>query len=1097
MSAIRFGNFELVREAGAGGMGTVWEGRHLGTDTPVAVKLLTSSKARNPAYLAAFETEVRAIARLTHPRIVRIHDIGRVPAAGFHDFEEGTPFYVMDYVPQSLADLPVPLNWDVVRGIVLEVLDALAHVHARGIVHRDVKPSNVLGTVGRLRLADFGIAHIREVEDPGTTARATGTPFFMAPEQFLPSRGRVQPSTDLYATGCLAYLLLTGEYPFEADSYLRLAELHLSQPFPVQEFTSPLGAWFRRMTAKSAADRYGFAAEAARDLSLVQQAYLQPAAAPTERLAPIVEETIPMTTLVLEETSPLAAWPDDARATVEAKSVRKHKPFEPGQPTKELVDWRVPSHSRGHIEHLPRAGLGVASLRYPPFVGREKERDELWDVLSEVALATRARAVWIDGPAGVGKSRLAEWLAERAHELGIAHRLDTTGVESLREAIYRALVSSADEEVLRERVAELAPDYQEVRANAVVRWLSGRLEVSEPAAAHVVVRDALALIAGDRPLVVMLDDVERFGIETVELVQWLIRKHPNDPLMFVATSASGFERLRGWQKLTLDSLGEEDMTWLVRDLVGLHPDLAAEVVAAADGRPTYAVALVSGWIERRELKNGPQGFELVPGAELTLASLDELWGERLDQFVRDVGRAGRDALELAAALGPRMAISELRAVADTLGHALPEDFEAVVDERGLLRSDGERLTFVHESFRRLLSEHARTRNTWKSWISGCLSTLPDADVERRAYWEMEIEAFTRAAGSYLEAARRAFRRSELARASRLGGLAQRAAVRMDPEAAARVLLEIKALRAQLWGFDRLDDADALAAEVAEAARQKGYPDLLGEALERRARFARKRVDLGRAQALYQEALAAYQAAGRPDGIAACQQGLGMCAVARGDMEAAEGLFNQSLQSFMATRDLEGAAWAANGLGDVYRKLRRLDVARSWYDRARNWFESLGHTYGALWCIHDLAQVDRARGDLEAAEKGYMDTVALAERIGQRIVAPRLNLGIVRVQQGKYDDARIPFEEVLEESRLRSVPGEEGIAMICLLPCDAAARDWDAVRANLERGAQLIGDLRDADLGMAAATAAQLAEQSQPLLSDALLAFAKRQGWKSA
>ena len=215
----------------------------------------------------------------------------------------------------------------------------------------------------------------------------------------------------------------------------------------------------------------------------------------------------------------------------------------------------------------------------------------------------------------------------------------------------------------------------------------------------------------------------------------------------------------------------------------------------------------------------------------------------------------------------------------------------------------------------------------------------------------------------------------------------------------------------------------------------------------------------------------------------------MIAVASADHVEAERLFEQSLQHCQHNRDLRGAAWAANGLGDVYRKTGRLEEAVSWYSQAMGWFEEIGNTYGAMWCTHDIAQAQRAAGDLEAAERGYLAMIALAERIGQRVVAPRLNLGLVRVLRGDFDQARIPFEEVAEESHLRASSGEEGIAHICLLPCDAAAGDWAAVEAGLDLARRQIGQLIDADLAAMTRIAADYAATPRPTLAAELRDFA--------
>jgi serine/threonine-protein kinase len=230
-------DLELLEEIGAGGMGSVWKARHLRLDRTVAVKFLAPHLAALPDFERRLEREARALALLDHPGIVDVYDFGR---------EEGAPYIVMEYVDgrplSELAPLPEARAIAVVRA----VLAALAYAHGRGVVHRDVKPQNILvdASSGAVKITDFGIARLLGDADPGITAlgQVIGTPRYLAPEAL--SGAPPHPRMDVYAVGVV----------------LRetLAQLPIA-----------LGRIVDRATAANAAHRYASADEMARDLERV------------------------------------------------------------------------------------------------------------------------------------------------------------------------------------------------------------------------------------------------------------------------------------------------------------------------------------------------------------------------------------------------------------------------------------------------------------------------------------------------------------------------------------------------------------------------------------------------------------------------------------------------------------------------------------------------------------------------------------------------------------------------------------------------------------------------------------------------------------
>lgn len=249
------GPYELVEELGRGGMATVFRARQPSLNRFVALKVLAPELARDPNFVSRFQREATIAARLEHPNIVPLHDIGQANGA----------FYIaMRFVPgRSLAQLiqqvgPLPLQR--ARHFLAQIASALDHAHQQGVVHRDLKPGNILWEHGdRVSLADFGIARAGDVTQVTRQGMLIGTPKYMAPEQALGQA--VDHRADLYALGVITYELLTGTVPFEADSVATLLHRHAYEPPPpLREARSDLSpvveAAVQRMLAKQPADRY-------------------------------------------------------------------------------------------------------------------------------------------------------------------------------------------------------------------------------------------------------------------------------------------------------------------------------------------------------------------------------------------------------------------------------------------------------------------------------------------------------------------------------------------------------------------------------------------------------------------------------------------------------------------------------------------------------------------------------------------------------------------------------------------------------------------------------------------------------------------------
>lgn len=264
--------YELDGVVGRGGMAEVYRARDLRLDRIVAIKTLRTDLARDATFQARFRREAQSAASLNNPSIVAVYDTGEDLAA------DGTPvpFIVMEYVDgRTVRDLLIEghrLLPERTLEITSGTLRALEYSHQAGIVHRDIKPGNIMVTRnGDIKVMDFGIA--RAMSDTQATmtqtAQVIGTAQYLSPEQ---ARGeRVDARSDLYSTGCLMYELLTGRPPFTGDSPVAIAYQHVREnPVPPSRHDPSLPTWadsiVLKAMAKSPGDRYQSAAEMQADL---------------------------------------------------------------------------------------------------------------------------------------------------------------------------------------------------------------------------------------------------------------------------------------------------------------------------------------------------------------------------------------------------------------------------------------------------------------------------------------------------------------------------------------------------------------------------------------------------------------------------------------------------------------------------------------------------------------------------------------------------------------------------------------------------------------------------------------------------------------
>ncbi len=664
------GPYQVLSLLGEGGMGNVWRGIHRSTGAEVALKVLHRADRRE--WLAR---EARAVARVDHPGVIRLYDYGDVSPEdariSMGILPQGALYLVMEVARSGSLEAHPPDTWLDIHRAIDRVLETLAAVHARGLVHRDLKPANILRMRpgmgrGSLKLADFGLAGA--ADDLGDLA---GTPHYMAPEQMDPGVGATGPWTDLYAVGAIAWRWITGRTPFDGPSPESILIAHLRKPLPPLEplpgIELPLGApdLIRRLLSKSPGARFEFAADAREAWR-----HLLPTASPKD-FPPVLRPVI----------------------------------------------------ARAEPPPLLAAGLRLFALREAPLTGRESTQEVLWDTLQGVYREGRARVVLLEGSPGVGKSRLAFWLAERAHEEGLArvitalhtpfpdapdtglipalarhygvHRL--TGLPRARRLLGR--LGGGEEH--RERGARILALLDPSGESAAAGGLS-RLSLEGSEARWRVLEEVLEEEGRDRPTVLLLDDLH-WGQDAARFTEFLLQGQGlrTTPTLVVGTLRRGepsaaVDALRKRPEVTLISippLASEQTQDLVRRTLAVEPILARRVAERSEGNPLFALRLLDAWVRESALEPGEGGLRLRPGysEEALPQGIQEVWERKIRTTLHTLPEGAQAVLWHAAALGNGVRREELQAVLSVadgnLLACLDPTWEAAL-EAGLWRDSG-------------------------------------------------------------------------------------------------------------------------------------------------------------------------------------------------------------------------------------------------------------------------------------------------------------------------------------------------------------------------------------------------------------------------
>ncbi len=1076
--AISLGAFELEARVAGQAISEVWRAAHRATGRPAAVKFVRPPTDLEERFRARFAHEVRAAAALDHPLIVRLFDHGVVDAEQSERvwIAEGTPYLVMEWLPGPSLEADPPADWPGVRGVLLRLLDTLAHAHARRVVHRDVKPANVLMAPRGPVLTDFGIALLDTPADRRSDEESLiGTPPYMAPEQVRGDWRAVGPWTDLYALGCTAFELVCGRKAFSGPSLLAVLERHLSGErarfAPSIELPPGVEGFIDRLLAPDPARRFRFAADAALALRQI---------GPTREGAPVYS-------LPPEDDIGWAAGPGpDGRPPLPAENRQRET---------------------GPLFPLLDAGGNLFGLRRVMTVGRSAERAWMWRALARVIQGDGLRAVGLEGAAGMGKSHLAGWLKHRAHALGLAETLTAThapgggAASGVGAMLCRSLrCGDADPAARHDRLAQRFPADLAAALTAALDPAGRFDDPYEPVVLdsgderYATLAAALAALAEQRPLVLHLDDVQ-WGEETLRLALYLLRRRPHLPALLLLTVrpdalvpgsaiAGLWRQLRRHDRIEpirLGPLSPPDQTRQIGSLIDLDPALAGRLQQSTAGSPLLAEETIRLWLSSNALVPGPAGAVLkAPGAVPMPQSLGSVWLSRVDIALGGAETRAGEAFELAAVMGvevERRIWVEACAVA---GLALPQIGLTRMHADRLIRTteDG-RWCFVHGALAEALVARARRQGRWRAWNRYAAMVLireAKADPEQLARHQIAARRDAQAAETLLRAFDGALLRADPSAARR--ALVMRARVlrtlEVPPEAAPWVLTRV--LRARMARrFGQMEVARRWSRRAEPQARALGDPALHAEALSELGTALRLTASDAEGWPLLAEAVQRAEQAGDRELLGRVRFKAAACLNLLGRRAEARRLLRAGLDAAEDVGDLRTEGDCLVGLADIARRQGALDEARDFIDEAYRRYKLAGHRLGRAMVASVLGDLSRYAGDLDAAEQFYTESRALYAAVDAvDLPIAETNLALVCFARGRVAEAR----RRLEAARRMAWAGHELRVLIhaLLLPVVATLGDWAAWDGHMGAiGPLLEGRVGEPDAAEAAQTAAVRAE----------------------
>ncbi|MCC7137137.1 MAG: tetratricopeptide repeat protein [Planctomycetes bacterium] len=1014
MIGTRLGAFRVEAPLGTGGMGVVYravaqDGAPVPVGTPVAVKAIHPHLAADPDHVARFLREAEVGRRVVHENVVRTLDAGTTEVG-----DAPVRWIAMELVEgrtlrrllEDLGRVPEAL----VREIGLQAARGLAAVHAAGIVHRDVKPENLLVTADhRVRLMDLGVARLDEGGASLTrTGAFAGSLLYAAPEQV---RGDVVgPAADLYALGLVLFELAAGAHPFGDGSVAAVLEAHLRRT--------------------------------------------------PERLDRVVPEVSPF---LAEVVARLVAKDPAARPPSAAALVALLEAGEAGA-------WWRDHATRGT---LPEAPPRVPVAHDAPLVGREGALDALRGFLAE-ARAGAGRVVLLEGEPGIGKTRLLDAFFVEAGPREARSLYGAVGpgggAEGVAEALLGALGGDGAEATLRGRLGLPAPLAAAFAAHLRRDAPPPGVEALRGDALHATWAQVVKALGAERPVVLAVDDVHRAGLEVWSLVRALVRALPGTRAMLVLagrpplpeTDVEALEKSGALRRVALPRLPREGVRAVLDRALGsraVAERLADAVLERTDGVPLFVLEVARQLRESGAVRVEGTGGGTVATVDLSMAlAVPRAVREVVLARLRDVRREERDLLDAASVQGVGFDADLVARALDARRVRVLQDLAELERRTGLVRAAGRGHRFDHPQVQATLLEELAPalREEYHALTAEAAAERAGADAARPD--ALPDDAATDVVAHALSGSRPALALPwldrVLVRLDRAGrvedalDVSRRAlavAGLLDDPTRLHVLLRSARFLELCGRKDGLDDAfaeaGAVAARIGTPAARSRVGSMRGRSYWVRGRFPDARAPLD-------AALADARAAGDPALEATAERGLGLLDVSVSRLDDAERHFQRYLELSRATGDGDGEAMALGNLGLVADQRGRRDEARERYEACRAAAERLGARRTAATAVGNLALVDLAQGRHARAEEGLRRYLDLAREVAERPQAAYayVNLGVTLLRQGAWEEARAALDSCLVECETTGQRRVESYARDRVGLVLAATGDLDGARA---------------------------------------------------
>ncbi|MBW1876813.1 MAG: tetratricopeptide repeat protein [Deltaproteobacteria bacterium] len=1092
---------------GEGGMGKVWRARDVVMDVPVAIKVVRPDLASDKRFRKLFDLEVRIAARFTHDHIVPLHDLG--------ELGDGTPFLGLALADSgSFANLHETGDWSEILRLTLELLDALAHLHSRGVLHRDLKPENVLLNTGKdgkphVWLADLGLAKAA-TDLAKRKGRTEGTPGFMAPEQRLGLPREYGPWTDLFSVGVMLWELVTGELPFGEDRSPMNTELPPLVPREGMVVPDGLDLVLANLLAAEPLSRYDIASDLSTELLALE--------------SPALDRTKAMDSVRQGQSGPRVGTvaPSAPRPTPPTTSISEDSPGEHVEPKTASSTWYsgeegeeglvvgVPLWNRPLPGPLPpepppepglggtaRASLPLFALRELPLVARGEWRSLLWEQARAVAADRKARVVLVIGEAGSGKTHLVESVVRALQEGGWAESAGLTyGLPACSEDGYagaaRAILRPWNESrstlearlqrgISRERGSR--DDVVLEEASLLARWCGLLEEGEQPVAAGLGLREVYRYLEARawRGLsVLVLDNVqwaaeEGDGLSIAESLVQSTQDGKESPILALATLRSEDvskdpqlqERIQalvaaGAIELDLPRLDRAGTESLLNESLTLAPELARRVAERCEGNPLFARQLLLDWADHGWLVDtGGLKFGLAPGVDADAVmprDAQALFVERVNALAQASGAPQEftEIVHLAAMAGQSFPKSLLAILAG------PELYETVRGS-GLWVETDEWVRFDHGLLHQALREQAVAREDVKALHGRLAHQWASLEQAGAQDFSFDIGRHAHAAGDHEMAVDHLMRAAE--RAFNLGRT-------RELEAAAELAVEAcnqdrrvkwRAGWGVLW-LARVSQVEGRAQEAAERffkAHQffAHTEDDEGrmEALVGMGWAAMKRGKFNRAERRYKEAMQLAKAQRTFAGETACVMGLAWMEQQKRNAEGAEILFSRALARYGRLDDQRGAAEALLGKAFVARRTGHLDDALELYQEAEEAHQEADDLLGVARARHGRGVVHRQLRNFKEAQKLYRDALDMAEDLGatQLMMQCRSALGDIFRARGNLKRAQEIYEAHLRWAKRQGVLEDTIAARLDLAQLALIGRDLGAMYQQAKSASKLL------------------------------------------